>query len=76
MKCVINFLPSLLQFRHSKWFLFPARMIDCTALMLSLGYTLLFIQIVSPIIYYPGLRRAGSSLSLLDAGKEGKLVGK
>lgn len=54
-------------------------MIDCTALMLSLGYTLLFIQIVSPIIYYLDLRRAGSprcSLSLLDAGKEGKLVGK
>lgn len=35
-------------------------MIDCTALMLSLGYTLLFLQIVSPIIYYPDLRGTGS----------------
>lgn len=35
-------------------------MIDCTVLMLSLGYTLLFLQIVSPIIYYPDLRGTGS----------------
>lgn len=47
-------------------------MIDCTVLAFSQGYTLLFIQILSPVIYYRGLHRAGSPTLFRSSFPRGK----